>query len=217
MESPGCMSNWNEIYSGGSIHSRPSKEVTGLIPLLKKEGVCSILDAGCGTGRHSQLLAKNGFSVYGIDISDQAIQLARANKNGYTVDYIVGSLTDLPYPQDSMDFILANHSLEYASKEDVQRSFAKLDNVLRQGRIFFARVASTQHPFCHADPEEVYGFSHIGFCIKNGLPVHFFDEEELRDMFKDYKIERLEHITHKIDHDKISVPLSEWILLGYKR
>jgi len=83
------------------------------------------------------------------------------------------------------------------------KDLCKLDNVLRQGRIFFARVASTQHPFCHADPEEVYGFSHIGFCIKNGLPVHFFDEEELRDMFKDYKIERLEHITHKIDHDKI--------------
>ncbi len=211
------MSNWNDIYSQGSIHANPSREISNLVIRLKKEKVKSVLDAGCGTGRHTQYLAQQGFDVHGIDISEQAIQLARANKNGSSIDYRVGKLTDVPFPQDSMDFILANHSLEYATYEDVQKSIIELDSILKQGRSFFVRVASTEHPFFQATTEEVYGFSHIGFCIKNNLPVHFFNERELMDLFKNYHIERLEHITHKVDHKKISIPLSEWILFGYKK
>jgi len=211
------MSNWNEIYSQGSIHTNPSKEIIDLVPRLKAEGVRSVLDAGCGTGRHTEYLAQQGFDVYGIDISEQAIRFAESSKNGHIIDYRVGTLADLPFPENSMDFILANHSLEYASDEDVRKSVGKLDSALKSGRPFFARVASTEHPFYPATPEEIYGFSHIGFCIQKGLPVHFFDEEELRDLFKDYHIERLEHIAHKVDHKKISVPLKEWVLLGYKQ
>lgn len=211
------MGNWNNIYSQGSIHTNPSREIIKLVPLLKREGVKSVLDAGCGTGRHTEYLAQQGFNVYGIDISEQAIRLAETNKNGHMINYHVGTLVDLPFPESSIDFILANHSLEYASDKDVQKSIGKLDSALRSGKPFFARVASTEHPFYQATPEEVYGFSHIGFCIKNGLPVHFFNEEELRDLFKDYHIERLEHLTHKIDHEKISVPLKEWVLLAYKQ
>jgi len=58
--------HWNEIYSGGSIHSRPSKEVTGLIPLLKKEGVCSILDAGAALAAFTTACQER-FFCYGID------------------------------------------------------------------------------------------------------------------------------------------------------
>lgn len=211
------MNNWNDIYSQESIHINPSREIIELVPRLKREGIHVVLDAGCGTGRHTQYLAQQGFNVNGIDISEQAIKLAEASKNEHIIDYRIGTLVDLPYPPNSMDFILANHSLEYASEEDVRKSIAKLDSVLRRERSFFVRVVSTEHPFYQANPEEVYGFSHIGFCIKNDLPVHFFDEEELRDLFKGYHIERLEHIVHKVDHNKISVPLREWVLLGYKQ
>ena len=210
------MSDWNDIYSEGCIHTKPSKEIIELVPRLKNEKVRTILDAGCGTGRHTIYLAQQGFYVHGIDISKEAIRIARSNKNGHIISYTVGTLTDLPYPRESIDFILANHSLQYASLEDIRKSITKLNGVLRSGRPFFARVASTKHPFYNATPDEVYGFSHIGFCIKNNLPVHFFEEEELRSLFKGYNIERLEHITHDVDHDKITVPLNEWVLLGYK-
>ncbi len=211
------MSNWNDVYSQGSIHLNPSKEVINLVPRLKSECVKSVIDAGCGTGRHACYLAQEGFEVHGIDISEQAIGLAESNRNGQIIDYRVGNLVDLPFAPESMDFVLANHSLQYASDEDIQKSISRLNSVLRKGRPFFVRVASTEHTFYQATPEEIYGFSHIGFCIKNGLPVHFFNKEELMDLFKGYRIERLEHRCHKTDHEKISVPLREWILLGYKQ
>ncbi|MFH1111519.1 MAG: class I SAM-dependent methyltransferase [Patescibacteria group bacterium] len=210
------LSKWNEIYSEGSIHEKPSREIVNLVPRLKSDGVVEILDAGCGTGRHSNYLADQGFKVHGIDVSSEAVKIAEANKQNDAVDYSVGSLIDLPFSSNSMDFILANHSLEYASDEDVRKSVKKLDAVLKSGKPIFIRVASTQHPFYKAKPADIYGFSHIGFCIKNGLPVHFFEEDELKDLFTNYKIERLEHIVHEVDHRKISVPLREWVLFGYK-
>ena len=166
------MNNWNGIYSQGSIHTNPSKEIIKLVPRLKAEMVESVLDAGCGTGRHTQYLAQQGFDVYGIDISEQAIQLAEANKNGHAIHYHVGTLVDLPFSENSMDFILANHSLEYASDDNLRKSIGKLNFALRSGKPFFARVASTEHPFYQATPEEVYGFSHIGFCTKNRSEEH---------------------------------------------
>lgn len=211
------MGKWDDVYSKGSINTAPSRQVVELIPRLKSEGVYSVLDAGCGTGRHAQYLAEQGFDVHGIDISEKAIQIAEARKNGCTIDYRAGTLADLPYGPESMDFILASHVLEYASDDDVQNYFAKLHTALKKGRPFFARVVSTQHVFNGARPEDVYGFSHVGFCIKNGLPVHFFSEEEMRRLFESYEIKTLQHIAHKVKHVKITVPLMEWALLGYKK
>lgn len=211
------MRSWNDIYAGGSIHIKPSKEVAVLVSRLKADNVIDVLDAGCGTGRHSLYLAEMGFNVHGVDISERAIQIAESNRNGKTLDYRVAKLAQLPYADSSMDFILANHSLEYGTYGNVVKCANEFSRVLRRGRSLFLRVASTQHPFYHASPKDVYGFSHIGFCIQNSLPVHFFSEDELRQLFKNYMIERLEHVSHELDHDKISVPLREWILLCYKQ
>jgi len=38
-----------------------------------------ILDIGCGTGRHSIELAKRGYNVFGIDLSDSMLQKAQEN------------------------------------------------------------------------------------------------------------------------------------------
>jgi len=39
----------------------------------KREGRKSILDLGCGLGRHSVLFAKYGFKVTAVDISEEAL------------------------------------------------------------------------------------------------------------------------------------------------
>ena len=51
------LSKWNQIYSEGSICEKPSQEIASLVPRLKSGGIVEILDAGCGTGRHSNYLA----------------------------------------------------------------------------------------------------------------------------------------------------------------
>lgn len=48
-------------------------EVLGLTPNMR------ILDVGCGPGRHAYELARRGFSVHGVDISQTFIDVARAS------------------------------------------------------------------------------------------------------------------------------------------
>lgn len=52
--------------------------------------VNNVLDIGCGYGRHSQALAKQGFRVTGIDISERAIEIAKSKSSDAV--YLVGDV-----------------------------------------------------------------------------------------------------------------------------
>ena len=54
------------------------EEVEFLIEQFQLPQGASILDVGCGTGRHSVALAQHGFAVTGIDLSDDMLEKARA-------------------------------------------------------------------------------------------------------------------------------------------
>jgi len=54
-----------------------------------------ILDLGCGTGRHAQLLAERGYAVVGVDRSPAMIEQARragTSSPGVRPEYIVGDV-----------------------------------------------------------------------------------------------------------------------------
>jgi SAM-dependent methyltransferase len=65
-------------------------EVEFLIELLDLPAGSSILDMGCGTGRHAILLAQHGYRVTGVDLSSGMLQEARkaAQEAGVQVQWI---------------------------------------------------------------------------------------------------------------------------------
>jgi SAM-dependent methyltransferase len=67
--------NW---YDRWHVTKDYGSEVDQLIELFVKEGqVSSVLDLGCGTGRHVELLADAGYEVVGVDRSEQMVRHAR--------------------------------------------------------------------------------------------------------------------------------------------
>src|SRR4051812_48823482 len=38
----------------------------------------TMLDLGCGTGRHAQLLSQHGYALTGVDLSEEMLKVARA-------------------------------------------------------------------------------------------------------------------------------------------
>nr|WP_307804029.1 methyltransferase domain-containing protein [Micromonospora echinofusca] len=98
---------------------------------VRASGDPRVLDAGCGAGRMSRYLAERGCLVAGVDLSSRMIAIARRDHPG--VDFTVGSLADLPYPDHRFSGVMLWYSTIHAPPAGQARLFAEAGRVLRQG------------------------------------------------------------------------------------
>jgi 2-polyprenyl-3-methyl-5-hydroxy-6-metoxy-1,4-benzoquinol methylase len=69
-----------------------------LVTLFERYGAKTALDCACGTGVHTEILAREGFQVVGSDASDHMLEVARSKMSaaGLTVDLYKSSWRELP-------------------------------------------------------------------------------------------------------------------------
>jgi ubiquinone/menaquinone biosynthesis C-methylase UbiE len=122
--------NWGFRVLGGRKHKVFRQHVLELVALERGEW---LLDAGCGTGMMALRIAAQhpNCAVYGIDLSPKMIAVARrdAEKQGLAVDFHLGSITDLPYPDASFDVVTTNimyHHLDLAEKRQAVSEVARI-------------------------------------------------------------------------------------------
>ena len=65
-----------------------------------------VLDAACGTGYGTALLAQTAQKVCGIDISEEAISYAKSNYSAKNVDFTVANIEKLPFENDFFDVVV---------------------------------------------------------------------------------------------------------------
>ena len=103
----------------------------------------SILELGCGTGNHAMLFAKEGYSVHGIDLSEEMLQQARDRLSILPPDlashltFSSGDIRKVRLNQ-TFDVILSLfHVISYqTTNEDLQAAFATVKEHLKPGGIF---------------------------------------------------------------------------------
>jgi len=80
-------------------------------------GALCVADIGCGTGTQSRLWAELGHRAYGLDVNEPLVDIARrrAQEAGLDIRFDVGSATELPYPDASMDVVLMPELLEHVA------------------------------------------------------------------------------------------------------
>ena len=96
---------WNWKDADKNRWMRPSEDAVYLAHKWKEEGVHSILDLGCGLGRHSLYFAKNGFS--GTKMADLAKYIG------------IGQGTIYVYFKSKEDLFEAIHE-RISAKEDIK-------------------------------------------------------------------------------------------------
>ena len=95
----------------------------------------AVLDAGCGTGAHSIRLARRGYHVVGIDLSDSALKLAQEHvlssglANRITLQR--ESLLGLSFEDEQFKYILCWGVLMHVA--ELEKAVAELCRVLRPG------------------------------------------------------------------------------------
>ena len=106
-----------------------------------------ILDAGGGPGRYTIDLAKQGYHMTLLDISDKELDVARRKIKQYHVDKFVdsvdlGSITELPYKDNSFDMVLClGGPLSHLRTEsDRKKAIQELVRVAKPGAKIFMSV-----------------------------------------------------------------------------
>ena len=89
------------VYEENVFTKNTVREVDFLLEELSLQPGDSILDVGCGTGRHSIELAKRGYDVTGLDLSSEMLARAAdaAIAAGVSVDWIHADATQFILPR----------------------------------------------------------------------------------------------------------------------
>lgn len=140
---------------------------TDILDLLPKD-VGSILDIGCGDGFLTNALPED-IDVVGIDISTQALKHVKRKK-------LVGSITDLPFQDNSFDLVMANDVIEHLPNDLFKKGLQEIARVARKKIIITV-------PF----KEDLR--ANIALCKNCGTQFHVnmhhrsFDEKTLQQLF----------------------------------
>ncbi len=81
-------------------------------------GGLEVLDAACGEGYGSRLLAARAQSVVGLDIDADTVEHARARYRKDNLHFDCGSVTELPYADDRFDAVVSFETLEHLEAHD---------------------------------------------------------------------------------------------------
>ena len=101
-----------------------------------------ILDAGSGGGRNLPYFVARGFDICAID--SDAASISVLQRAWPTIDARQGELTALPWGDRTMDAVICSAVLHFARDQGhFEAMVHELWRVLRDGGLFFARLASS--------------------------------------------------------------------------
>jgi len=183
---------WDRTYSGARdfFGREPSELAVSVLPVLRKVGAREVLELGCGQGRDTWYLARNGMRVTALDYSEFGIcQMMEAAKSEGLEDVVTAKVHDarrsLPFPDSSFDAVYSHmfFTMEF-SEAEVAYMLEECRRVLRPGGLNIYSVRNDHDP--HYGKFEPRGKD----MWKNpmGFVVHFFSEDKVRRLSAGYEV-----------------------------
>lgn len=115
-----------------------ANEVDAIVKWLNLSPEDHILDLCCGTGRHSIALAKRGYRVTGLDLSETLLSYAITLSKGLPVRFVHGDMRSLPFSDGMFDVVLNLFTSfgYFVEDRDNERVLAEICRVLKPGGQF---------------------------------------------------------------------------------
>jgi SAM-dependent methyltransferase len=113
----------------GKEYTKRGIDTTGRAPfwnaLIKRHGIKSVLEVGCGTGAN---LKDMKVTAIGVDVNQGALDVAHAAN----IDTMVCPATGLPFPDSSFDLVLTFGVLIHISHVDLGQAMREIRRVSRR-------------------------------------------------------------------------------------
>jgi SAM-dependent methyltransferase len=218
---------WEKTFSSRSWGRYPCEELIrfaarnfGAHP---NKSELNILDIGCGPGASIWYFVREGYSVYGIDGSPTAIQLASERLKSENLPYEppvvnleVGNFVKLKYPDKLFDMVVDVESIYANTFENIEVVIGEIYRTLKVQGKFFGRMFSEGTTGVETGIEKE---PRTFFDIKSGLlsgneVAHLFNREDLIYLFSKFNSLKIDQIT-RTDNDGED-KVCEWIVSAVK-
>jgi SAM-dependent methyltransferase len=150
----------------------PSRTAEYAREAFAREGLRTVLVPGAGYGRNAALFAAAGFRVVGVEISPEALRLAR--RGAASEAYVRGTVLALPICR--CDAIYCFNVLHLLRLPERKQLVAACRACLAEGGLAFFAVFSEREP-SYGRGREVEKDTYES---KPGRPVHYFTDADLR-------------------------------------
>lgn len=189
--------DWS-VVSDKKTWLEPCEESYYYAAKWKREGRKSVLDLGCGLGRHSLFFARSGFKTTAVDISGEAIDFVKKSSKENDLDILckTADMKALPFSNDAFDCVFAMHSAGHCDTEGMYKVMSEIRRVLKPGGAVFMTLCS----------KETYTYAESGLpktdentVVKTegpeqGVPHFFADPGLIEDLFSGFELLRVRHI-----------------------
>lgn len=197
--------NWDKVSD--TYWNDPSEDVYYLLHRWKEAGRKTILDLGCGLGRHSRLFAAHHFKATALDSSESGLRRLQktAAERGLAIGTVLADLTKLPFNAESFDFLLAYHSIYHVDSKGLSAAIEELYRVLRPKAELYLTFNSKTNP-TYADPNNRIIDENVRMKQEDdgGILPHFYcDLGNIYSLLSKFRIIRLRQIEDIYD-DKSS-------------
>jgi 2-polyprenyl-6-hydroxyphenyl methylase/3-demethylubiquinone-9 3-methyltransferase len=136
-------SSWEKKYLRGGFARRRSFFLHNVLPRVESKGLW--LDAGCGSGTFSRMLAQSDRTVLGVDASERMLIEATENIGDLAARLsfrLIETVENLPFPDKSFDGVICLSVLEYLERPyDALKEMAR---TLKPGGTFVFSVPHGQ-------------------------------------------------------------------------
>lgn len=168
---------WQKLYSKHGIQYGGTGDIGLLEPILKPGTM--VLDAGCGDGKTTEILAKKA-EVVGCDFSREAlVSLQHQRGQEMQVNLVECELGNLPFADEKFNVITCVHSLSHMREDDRSRAAKEImRSLLPAGYVLVE--AFDLDDFRYGKGEEVEKAS---FLRGNGIMTHYFEKGEVGMLF----------------------------------
>lgn len=151
------MKNWTGERLETFIFSRDSIEHLHRYAIVSdyiKDKI--VLDIASGEGYGSNIMSKKAKFVYGVDIDNTTVQEAKLKYKKDNLEFLIGSASDIPIEDNSIDVVVSFETIEHHDKHDEMMN--EIKRVLKPNGLL---IISTPDKLYYSDKRNFNNQFHI--------------------------------------------------------
>jgi len=215
---------WSHLHKEERFQLKyPSEHVVRFVATqfprnLKERSSLKILDLGCGAGRHTVFLAREGFQTYATDISQEGLKVAGKRLKDEKLQGILkkANMEKQPFPDKFFEGIISFGVFYYNDLRGFKNAVSEMYRILKKnGKALIFTRTTDDYRYGRGDKIDKNTFV-LGIENTNekGMVMHFLDRVEINEIFSKFNkiiVEKTE-----VTFSNLEKKNSDWIIIVRK-